>query len=196
MEELMEMRHQLAAMKESLDKSQIVNNKLLKKVMSGKASFLNRIVIWEIIGLPFIVLILLANCVFYNATTCVAWVVLIFGAIDIAFDFKTLRIPVKDVNEMSLIELRKKIIRQKHLRNIQTIIGISLCVPWALWAYVEWFKPMNYIEEIINGDPTVWTIIILLALLLAVAILFTLWLLKKINKTSDSIVAEINESRK
>lgn len=193
MDELMEMRRQLAAVKEALDREQIANRQLLKRVMSSKASMLNRVVLWELIALPFIVVILLANCAFYDATTWVAWVFMIMAGIDIALDFKTLRVPVRDVNEMPTLELRRKLLRQRKQRNVQTIVMLILVVPWVFWAYVEWFKPMDYIGAIKSGDPGVWSIIAMLGLLLAVGILFALWLLRKINRVSDSMVAELNE---
>lgn len=193
MDELMEMRRQLAALKESLDKSQIVNNRLLKELMTRKASFLNRVVMWEMIALPFVMLIMIANCVFYNATLWIAWCFLIIAVIDIAFDVKTIRIPPKDLNELPLIELRRKILRQKHLRKIQTIIAASVCLLWVIWAYVEWFKPMNYIEAIKSGEPVAWIIIAALALLLVVAIIVVVVIAKELDKVSDSMIAEIDE---
>lgn len=193
MDELMEMRRQLAVVKEALDREQIANRQLLKKVMSSKASMLNRVVLWEMIALPFIVLIILSNCAFYDATTWVAWVFMIMAGIDIALDFKTLRVPVRDVNEMPTLELRRKLLRQKHRRNVQTVVMLCLCVLWVCWAYVEWFKPKDYIEAIKNGDPAVWSIIVMLGLLLVAGILFALWLLRRINRVSDSMVAELTE---
>lgn len=191
MDELMEMRQQLASMKESFDKLQIANDGLRKKVMSSKVRFLNRTVMWEIIGLPIAFMIILANCAFYDATPWVAWSFLIIGAIDVACDIRTVRIPVRDLNELPLIELRNKILRQKRMRRIQTVIGLVLVVAWMTWAYAEWFKPMNYITSIKSGDPAAWSMIIALTLLLTVAILIALWLLRKIDRANDSLLADL-----
>ena len=54
----------------------------------------------EIIALPFVVLIILANCSFYHSTPWVAWVFLIMAAVDIVFDIKNVRIASRDINEL------------------------------------------------------------------------------------------------
>lgn len=193
MDELTEMRQQLAAMKESLDRTQLANRALLRKVMKNKASFPNGVVWAEIIALPFVVLIILANCSFYHSTPWVAWVFLIMAAVDIAFDIKNVRIAPRDINELPMLVLRQKLLRQKYRRRIQTVIGLALCLIWTVWAFAEWFKPFDYIEAIKSGDPWVWFVIVLLAVLMIFATMFALWLLRKIDRTADSILAELPE---
>lgn len=193
MDELTEMRQQLAAMKESLDRTQLANRALLRKVMKNKASFPNGVVWAEIIALPFVVLIILANCSFYHSTPWVAWAFLIMAAVDIAFDIKNVRIAPRDINELPMLVLRQKLLRQKYRRRIQTVIGLALCLIWTVWAFVEWFKPFDYVEAIKSGDAWVWFVIVLLAVLMIFATMFALWLLRKIDRTADSILAELPE---
>ena len=193
MDELSEMRQQLAAMKESLDRTQLANRALLRKVMKNKASFPNGVVWAEIIALPFVVLIILANCSFYHSTPWVAWAFLIMAAVDIAFDIKNVRIAPRDINELPMLVLRQKLLRQKYRRRIQTVIGLALCLIWTVWAFVEWFKPFDYVEAIKSGDAWVWFVIVLLAVLMIFATMFALWLLRKIDRTADSILAEMGE---
>lgn len=193
MDELTEMRQQLAAMKESLDRTQLANRALLRKVMKNKASFPNGVVWAEIIALPFVVLIILANCSFYHSTPWVAWAFLIMAAVDIAFDIKNVRIAPRDINELPMLMLRQKLLRQKYRRRIQTVIGLVLCLIWTVWAFVEWFKPFDYVEAIKSGDAWVWFVIVLLAVLMIFATMFALWLLRKIDRTADSILAEMGE---
>lgn len=193
MDELTEMRQQLAAMKESLDRTQLANRALLRKVMKNKASFPNGVVWAEIIALPFVVLIILSNCSFYHSTPWVAWVFLIMAAVDIAFDIKNVRIAPRDINELPMLVLRQKLLRQKYRRRIQTVIGLVLCMIWTVWAFVEWFKPFDYVEAIKSGYAWVWFVIVLLAVLMIFATMFALWLLRKIDRTADSILAELPE---
>ena len=44
-----------------------------------------------------------------------------------------------------------------------------------------------------DGDAWVWFVIVLLAVLMIFATMFALWLLRKIDRTADSILAELPE---
>ena len=62
MEELEIMGRQLEAMKQSLDTQQIINKKLLCKLIRKLSSWLNSFVISEIIALPLVPRIFVSYC--------------------------------------------------------------------------------------------------------------------------------------
>ena len=93
MEELEIMRRQMAEMKERLDSQQIVNHTLLRKIMRHKASWLNKLVICEIIAIPITYLIFAAFSAFVHVSQWYALLYLILASADTYMDWYTVRIP-------------------------------------------------------------------------------------------------------
>ncbi|MDE6341030.1 MAG: hypothetical protein K2K93_01810, partial [Muribaculaceae bacterium] len=92
MEELEIMRRQLASMKEQLRSQHIVNESLMRKVMKGKASWMNTLVKAEIICVPITWILLAAICAFYGISQWYASLFLIMSVIDTYIDWYTVRI--------------------------------------------------------------------------------------------------------
>ncbi|MDE7153049.1 MAG: hypothetical protein K2O00_01225 [Muribaculaceae bacterium] len=191
MDELNEMRLQMAAMKQSLDKSQIISKKLLAKVMGSKASLLNKIVIGEVVLLPVIFLIILGICYACKSTLWVAWVFLIIGGADTILDFWTIRIGPKKLNSYSMLELKKFIVKQKKVRRLQAVIAVVVMIPWLLWTYYEWCHLNIFFTTL---DETLrWTILFIVGISVVVAIVVVILIMKKLDSINDDMVADIDE---
>ena len=191
MDELNEMRRQMAAMKESLDKSQIVSKKLMMKIMKGKATTLNRIVFWECVALPFVFLMILGLCFIFRSSYWVAWCFLLLATADTLADFKTIRIGARKMSEYSLIELKQFIVRQKKLRRIQTIVSTVVVIMWLIWAYYEWFHLGNLFN--FNSDVFDMAFSIVVGVSVIVALIVVIVIMKKLDNINDEMVADINE---
>ena len=89
MDEFEIMREQLAAMKQQLDSQHIINESLMRKVMHGKASWMNRFVTAELIALPFIYLLFVGICSVYNISQWFSFAYLILGGLDALLDMRT-----------------------------------------------------------------------------------------------------------
>ncbi|MDE6267304.1 MAG: hypothetical protein K2M07_08160 [Muribaculaceae bacterium] len=191
MDELNEMRRQMAAMKESLDKSQIVSKKLMMKIMKGKATALNRIVFWECVSLPFLFLMILGLCYIFHSSFWVAWCFLLLATADTLADFKTIRIGARKMSEYTLIELKQFIVRQKKLRRIQTIISSVVVILWLIWAYYEWF----HLGNLFNFNDDVFNIAfsIIVGVSVIAALIVVIVIMKKLDNINDEMVADIDE---
>lgn len=185
------LRQQMAAMKQSLDKSQIVSKKLMMKVMKGKATVLNRIVFWECVALPFVFLMILGICHFFGSSYWVAWCFLLLAVTDTLADFKTIRIGAAKINGYTLVELKQFIIRQKKLRRVQTIISTVAVIFWLIWAYYEWFHLATLFN--LNNKYLDMTLSIIGGISVVVAIVVVIVIMKKIDNINDEMVADIDE---
>ena len=117
MEELEIMGRQLEAMKQSLDTQQIINKKLLCKLIRKRSSWLNSFVISEIIALPLVALIFVSYCSLKGISQWYTLSFILFAAIDTAIDWRTVRIPGRMFGTASILELKRRIIRQKKERS-------------------------------------------------------------------------------
>lgn len=187
MDELKEMQMQMNALKDNLNKTAIVNHRLLKQVISYKMTSLNRIVWTEGIAFPFILLMLIGFCYALEINMWLVWTFAIMGTLDFLTDLRTLRIPVKELCSKSMMQIKDKLKRQKKERLFQNAIGLPLVIVWAVWFCLEIVKHFEMPSEIRNA------IIIALVILVVSAIGFAIWLLFRIERTADSMINEIDE---
>lgn len=137
MEELDIMRRQLAEMKESLDTQKIVNDTLMRKIMKGNASWLNKYVVFQFVALPLTYLFFVGMSAWAGISQWYALIYLVFATIDSLLDWKTVRIPPSFFGTSSLVELRRKLIRQKRERFIQICVMLPLSVIWVAAFFTE-----------------------------------------------------------
>lgn len=122
----------MAELKRSLDKEQIVNDRLLRTVMRQKASWLNRFVISEFIIIPITFLIFAAICAYFHISQWFPATFLILGLLDAIADLRTFRISPKLFGTATMIEVRKMLVRQKKERLIHTCIAAPLAIIWVV----------------------------------------------------------------
>lgn len=195
MEELEIMRRELAELKRRLDTQQIVNKGLLSKLMRRKASWLNRLVVIEMASLPFIYLVFAVTCYAAGISQWYASLYLIFGAIDVLVDCRTVRIPPRMFSEASLIGLRKFLIRQKRERFIQTVISTPLAVAWVVAFAISLFSnvDMNLTDDSTLHHASLVGGICGGAIGAVLGVVAVIILYRKIERTNDSIIADIHD---
>ncbi len=185
MDELDILKEEMAALKRSLDKEQIVNDKLVRTVMRQRVSWMNAFVKFEIIALPFTYLVFAAACAFFKISQWYAVAFLIIGGVDSLLDLRTFRISPKIFSTCSMMEVRSLLIKQKKERFIQTCISAPLAIIWLLLFSMAVFSgpqtSVGYagmVGGIIGG--VIGGIIVMI-------------LYRKAQKTNDTIIDEISE---
>lgn len=140
MEELEIMRRQLAEMKECLDTQKIVNDSLLRKVMKSDASWLNKYVIAQFILLPVVYLIFAGVSASLGISQWYAFIYLVLAMIDSTLDWRTVRIPPSLFSTRSLVDLRRRLIRQKRERFIQMCVMLPLAIVWVVAFFMAMYS--------------------------------------------------------
>lgn len=186
MDELKEMRSQLASMKQTLRNVELVNKGLLKRIISQKASSFNKIFLLECLSYPLLILALLGIAVGMHVNLWVVWVFLIGSSISLIFDYKYLRIPSKDLAVKSMMEIKADLIKQKKGRMVQNTIELPLSIAWMIWFFLEAFHPFS-----LSGNLRLF-LLIFLVLMVVFTIFLVLFLLKKIEASADSIIEELD----
>lgn len=186
MDQLDILKEEMAALKRSLDKEQIINDKLMRTVMKQRASWLNTLVKVEFITLPFIWIILAAFSVGLHISLWYANIFVIIALVDSALDCRTLRIPPKIFSTYTMTEMRQFLIKQKRERALQTWISAPLAVIWLLLftssihfgGSEETGLPIGLIGGIIG---------------VIIAIPVIIFIYKKAQNTNDSIISDTEE---
>ncbi len=193
MEELEIMRQQIEAMKQQLDTQQIVNKDLLRKVMRGRASWLNRFVKIEIVMLPILYLFYAAVSVVLGVSQWYALVLLVMCVIDVVFDWRFVRIPPAMFGTASILDLKKFLLRQKKWRAIEISIMLPLAVIWVT-AFSCAIKVKNYVlpdgammQPAMAGGIVAGVIGGLIGVI-SVVIIF-----RKMQRTNDALLRDIRD---
>lgn len=193
MDQLEIMRRQLEAMKQQLDTQQIINKDLLRKIMRRKASWLNRLVAFEILFLPLGYLMFAGICAFYDISQLYAVSFLIFCGIDVAFDWRLVRIPPAMFGSASIIELKKFILKQKKGRFIQTCIMLPLAIVWliAFFAAMERSSDMTVSGDITDAAMTGGVFGAAIGAVVGVVVVIIIY--RRMSRTNDDLLRDISD---
>lgn len=193
MEELEIMRQQLAYLKQQLDTRQLVNDRLLRRVMRSKASWLNNLVIVEYILLPLLFLFFLKMCEIFHISNWFAGSCLILTLIDCLLDVRTVRIPRAMLGSASILELRKFLIRQKRERLIQTSVMLPLAIIWLILLTIAVL--LSFVSPTANE---IWpTVMIGVGIgggvLGIISTVIVIIVFKRMQHTNDSLLHDLHE---
>ncbi len=190
MDELDILKEEMAALKLSLDKEQIVNDKLMRTVMRQKVSWMNTFVKLEFIAIPFTYLIFAVACAFFHVSQWYALSFLIIGVLDAATDLRTFRISPKIFSTYSMMEVRALLIKQKKERFIHMCISLPLAL---IWLVLFASAVLANDQRLIDHSPVGYAGIIggLIGGLIGGAVVLVLY--RKAQKTNDYIIDGISE---
>lgn len=190
MDELEKLRVEMDALKRNLDKQQIVNKDLMRTVMKQRASWLNNLVIGEIVLLPVLFIMFMAMCVGLHVSVWFAVALLVIGGIDTAFDWRTLRISPRLISTSSIMQLRRTLVKQKKQRFWQTVIGTVLTIIWLILFASAALHADGLAEEdhLINFGGAIGGVFG--GIFGGIAVV---WIYKKAQKTNDDILSDLDE---
>lgn len=193
MEELEIMRQQLTSMKQQLDTQKIIHKDLLRKIMRGKASWLNKFVYIELLTLPLIYLLLLIICGGYGISHWYATSFIILGILDVAFDWRTVRIPSKLFGTSTILGLKKFLLRQMKERFIQTCIGLPLAIIWLIAFFMAIVASMdiNASDDIMRAARTGGVAGGIAGGIIGAIVVIILY--KRIQRTNTNLLNDIRE---
>lgn len=195
-DELDAMRLELAAIKENLDKSKIINESLLRKVMKQRTGWLNGLVTAELIVYPVLVLFYYLLCLFLGMSQWFTIAMAIVGAIDIALDFRTVRISPLTFSTANLIDIQKLIVRHKKERNLQLGVMFPLLMVWMVLFLIDFVKSFLHKFGIETNEEAFRAMSIGMAVTGVVAIIVVLWLHRKMHRTSNALLSDLDQSNR
>lgn len=191
--ELEQMRAQLGILKQKLEKQDIVNERLMRRSMKSKMSWINKYLIIAIFAIPFVAFSMLPM-VFQMG---ISWwwygftLVIITGSVIADWYVNYLRDDV--FMKGNLVETAERLTRMKSLRLRQTLIGLGVVVVWLAWLFYE-----LYTKTHAAGNDTVEHVMGLGYMYgggigAVVGLIIGLRLFFKMQRTNDEIINDIEE---
>ena len=193
-DEMGEMRRQLAEMKAQLERQTIVNDKMLSATMRGRMSWIRKIVVAEMISLPFIALFFIFIKEFLNLSWWNYGFMVLMCVVDTLLDY---HINIRSVRSSdylrdNLITTMRKLQQMKSQRRMQQFVMMPLLVVWLLWSGLEAYFSLpdgvNGIEDAMVLGGAVGMVVGGLCGLVVAVIIYL-----KMQKTNDDVISQIKE---
>ena len=141
--EILEMREQLATLKKQLDTQEIINDRLLKEAMSGKLSRINGQAIW--IGVICLLMMPLGYLNFqrigHSTAFCIATSALFFICF-VAMFLSHYRLRKRDIYSGDLVTVYTEVARMRKIYKSWHYWSIPLLIVWFGWMEYEIYLNM------------------------------------------------------
>ena len=187
LQELEQLRSQVAEFKNRLEQQEIVSERLLKQAMSGRVSWFKLNVWADVIGLCFMPLVAL----FLRIKGC-SWAPIIVMLIvllgELAFNvWNTRSIGSQYLMSSDVTTSRQRLLRFKQCERWQTVIEVPMIVLWMVWVYFDIAGSTSYNQT----EMTVWFISVLV---IGLAIGFYIYYreMRSLNKAIKDIDEFVN----
>ena len=188
LQELEELRSQVAEFKNRIEKQEIINERLLKQAMSSHVSWFKKLNVWvDVIGLCLMPLVAL----FLQEIGC-SWapfiVLLIILIGELIFNiWNTLSISSKHLMSDDVLTSRQRLLRFKQREKWQTAIEVPMLVLWVVWVYFDGTNhtSQNHIE---------WAIRFIIAFVIGLTIGFYIY--SREMRSLNKAIKEIDEFAK
>lgn len=138
LQELEQLRSQVAEFKNRLEQQEIVNQRMLKQAMSGHVSWFKKLNVWtDVVGLCLMPLVVL----FLREIGC-SWapiiVLLIIFIGELIYNiWNTRSISSQKLMSDDVLTSRQLLLRFKKCERWQTVIEVPMLVSWMVWVYFD-----------------------------------------------------------
>jgi len=138
LQELEQLRSQVAEFKSRMEQQEIVSQRLLKQAMTGHLSWFKKLNVWtDVVGLCLMPLLAL----FLREMGCswapvIVLVIVLLG--ELAFNiWNTRSISSQHLMSDDVLTSRQRLLRFKQRERWQTVIEVPMLVLWLSWVYFE-----------------------------------------------------------
>ena len=158
LQELEQLRSQVAEFKNRLEQQEIVSERLLKQAMSGHVSWFKKLNVWaDVVGLCLMPLVAL----FMREIGCswapfITLLVILIG--ELIFNiWNTRSISSQHLMSNDVMTSRQRLLRFKQREQWQTVIEVPMIVLWLVWQYFDVAGSTSHNQT----EMTVWFISVL-----------------------------------
>ena len=192
MDEIKELREQMNAMRQSLDSYAIINDRLMKSVMKERSKDLNRLVIGEIIALPFIALFYFGICLALDMTIWLAIAATAGSILSTLVDVRTVKVPGRMVNGSSLRGLKEYLLKQIRMRAVQTAVELPLSIAWLVWFLLAFMSNDMMFGDLAGSETFAWVKYGTVGIAILLTLVSVCLIYRKIQNINNSIINEID----
>lgn len=194
MQELDQMRQQMALLKHSLDRQLVVSDKLMRQSMKGKLQWIKRMVWFEIIIAPFLIVFFALMATRLGLSMGPVVMLALMLAVSVTADYVINIKRAPDFMAGTLVETQKRLLSMKRLRMWAFAVELPLSLIWAAWFIIDMYMrlPVDHVIDTAHSAALAGGIVggsigLVAGLVAAVVIL------RKMQKTNDSIIDQIKD---
>ena len=158
LQELEQLRSQVAEFKNRLEQQEIVSERLLKQAMSGHVSWFKKLNVWaDVVGLCFMPLVaLFMREIGSSWAPFITLLVILIG--ELIFNiWNTRSISSQHLMSNDVMTSRQRLLRFKQREQWQTVIEVPMIVLWLVWQYFDVAGSTSHNQT----EMTVWFISVL-----------------------------------
>lgn len=186
--ELDDLRQQINALKNKVDRQGNLNEDLVKKVVQEKMKDVHRTV-FKIAALA---IVATPIYIFLKYAAGLSWPLVIFTIVMLlGFVIADYFINRIDINHMGddMVETARKLTQMKKNRSLSQKVGLAVCIPWLAWFGYEYYQ---HNLKTFGQDSTLATLLPI-AIGAIAGLIVGLAIYRKIQRANDEMINQINE---
>lgn len=194
--ELEQLREQMQVLREKLDKQHIINDRMVKRSVRSKMSWIKIYVYVEFLVLPFLALIWwVMKDMFALSWFCYAFL-MVMSTIDVIWDYRIniTSLNLDKVEDNSLMDTLHKLTTMKKMRAKSFFIMMPLVVLWLVWVGVEMWQHLGTVGE--SGgvaEATAYGGFAGLIIGIPLGLFVAIRIYCKMQRTNDELIAQIQD---
>lgn len=148
--EMEQMREQMQVLRDKLEHQEIINDKMLRRSVKSKMSWIKKYVYIEFLLLPIIGIAWYGIKELFDLSWFNFGIMMVMCTIDALWDYRinVAALDLDKVEDSSLTDTLQKLITMKQMRTKSFAIMLPLCALWLLWTGVEMWM---YVSAITNS---------------------------------------------
>ena len=191
--EMEQLRAELSAFKERLNKQQIVNDQLVRQSMKSKMSWIRKMLWIEVAAIPFCA-ITLGGMVHHIG---LSWWWLLYTIlmliVDVVLDFRINHMREDEFASGNLVETARHLVRMKESRNKSLALGMTMLVVWLVWLAVMVYQIASNPAGTDIEHGRAWAMLIGMVVGVLIGLPIGLYIFSRMQRTNTEIIHQINE---
>lgn len=192
--EIEQMRAQLESLRQSLDRQEIVNERLIAKSMKSRMSWLKKYIIMEACLIPVIAILWLELKMVLGLSWLNYAFLMVMVVIDVYIDYliNLHGLSDADYSKSNLIATVSKLMVMKRRRTIQMVAAVPIVIVWVLWTGLEAYASLaTATEPMLRAF--IFGALIGCAIGGVAGLIFAFYIYRKMQRTNDDVISQINE---
>ena len=187
-----ELRDQMAALKEKLDKQAIVNDQLIQDSLKLKMSWVKNYVWGEIVATPFIILLLYSSKTTWHLPWWSFGALSLLLVVSVAIDYYINNHALKDIDYQkdNLLQTAHKLIKMKKQRTWPFVIEGAATLLIMVWTGFDIYQNKSHTPF---SDQVLTNLLIGGVIGFTIGIVIAIVVLYKMQRTNDRLVKQIRE---
>lgn len=194
--ELEQMREQMQVLREKLDKQEIINDKMIRRSINAKMSWIKKYVYFEFFLLPVIALAWLGIKYIFDLSWWNYAFIIVISTVDVIWDYRinVASLKADEVQTNSLTSTMQKLLEMKQIRAKSFYIMFpALCV-WLIWVGIEMWQNLRYVvnlDDFRAGMAYGGFVGLIIGGILGIIFAFRIYF--KMQRTNDEVIEQIKE---